>query len=598
MPPTIRDVRLVPSAAGAFGAAWWLTGSPPPWVVQPAAPGEGRAVVLGIVVAGGLALAGLLLTGALLLGSPRAALRPTGSLVATAALAVGVSLVVLAAGAVQQGTRAASGLGGAEASGTVTVVGVVRTDPHVLGGGTPGDGAPPPEPADARRLTVVLDVRSVERAATGPAPGTTVTIRAAAPVQVVGGPQWAGVVVGEVVRARGTPGDTWSTAAAGFTARGAPELVARAGGVLAATARARAALLDVSDDLPPDARGLVPGIAVGDTHRIPADLDEALVVSGLTHVTAVSGAHFAIVVAVLTVLCHLLRLPRAVRVVVLAASAAGFVALVRPEASVLRSAATCGVGLLAACVARPAQGLPALAGGVVVLLVADPWLARSYGFVLSTLATAGIVVAAGPLARRLTPWLPQPAALAVAVPFAAQLACAPVLVLLSPQVPLHAVTANLAAEPAVAPATVLGLLATLLAPAWPGAAGVLAHGAGWATWWIALVARTAAGLPGATLAWPGGAGGLLLLAAVEAVLVAAVWRWRDLAWLLALPAPWAPGEGGRRRGPGHAVALPSPSALRGRLGAWLQRRRPPGEHRGAPWRRWRTRRSRPPPSCS
>ena len=42
-----------------------------------------------------------------------------------------------------------------------------------------------------------------------------------------------------------------------------------------------------------------------------------------------------------------------------------------------------------------------------VLLLLDPWLARSYGFVLSVLATTGLVVLSGPWAAGLSRWLPR-----------------------------------------------------------------------------------------------------------------------------------------------------------------------------------------------
>ena len=82
----------------------------------------------------------------------------------------------------------------------------------------------------------------------------------------------------------------------------------------------RQSLLDATDGLSPQARGLVPGVAVGDTSRLDPELDEAMRTTSLTHVTAVSGGHFVIVVACVAGLCVLLRAPRAVRVVVTAAA--------------------------------------------------------------------------------------------------------------------------------------------------------------------------------------------------------------------------------------------------------------------------------------
>ena len=91
--------------------------------------------------------------------------------------------------------------------------------------------------------------------------------------------------------------------------------------------------------------------------------------------------------------------------------------------------------------------------------------------------------------------MPRWLALAVAVPVAAQLACQPVLFLLSPQLTPYTVPANLLAEPAAAAVSVLGLGVCLLGVLVPSLASVAA----WVPWvpsaWIGAVARFFAGLP-------------------------------------------------------------------------------------------------------
>ncbi|WNB84613.1 ComEC/Rec2 family competence protein [Cellulomonas sp. ATA003] len=245
-------------------------------------------------------------------------------------------------------------------------------------------------------------------------------------------------------------------------------------------------------------------------------------VAGLTHVTAVSGAHFAIIGAVVLGLTALAGLPRALRAAVVAVAMLGFVLLVHPQPSVLRAAVMGGVGVCALVLGRPARAVPGLATCVVVLLVVDPWLATSIGFALSVVATAGIVLGSGPLAMAMSPPLPERAARLVAVPLAAQWACGPVVVVLSTGLPTYAVPANLAAAPALVPATVLGVLAALLAPWWADAGVACAWGAGLAAWWVAGVARLFAGLPAAQLPWPAGPAGPVLLALATSAVVAAV----------------------------------------------------------------------------
>lgn len=197
---------------------------------------------------------------------------------------------------------------------------------------------------------------------------------------------------------------------------------------------------------------------------------------------------------------------------------AGFVVLARPQPSVLRAAAMGAVVLAAMASGRPRRSTAALGATVVGLLLVDPWLARSYGFALSVLATGALVLLAPGWARR---WqqrgMPGVLAQAVAVPLAAALVCSPVIVLLSGQVSLVAVPANLLAAPAVAPATVLGVLATVVSPVSEPLAGFLATCAGLFVWWVVRVAQQAADAPLAALPWPdtvagaGLLGGLALL---------------------------------------------------------------------------------------
>ncbi len=239
-----------------------------------------------------------------------------------------------------------------------------------------------------------------------------------------------------------------------------------------------------------------------------------------------SGANVAIVLSAVLALAAWLGLPLRLRPGVAALALAGFVVLARPSPSVLRAAAMGAVGLLALATGARRAALPALAAGVLVLVLVSPDLAASPGFALSVLATAGLLVLApvwrDRLARRLPVWLAE----ALAVPAAEQVACGPVVVALSGSVGLLQVPANLLAVPAVAPATVLGVAAALLAPL----CLPLAQAAAWLAWpavaWLVLLSRVGSGLPGAALPWPAGAsGGLLLAGLTVLVLVLAARRW-------------------------------------------------------------------------
>ncbi len=60
-----------------------------------------------------------------------------------------------------------------------------------------------------------------------------------------------------------------------------------------------------------------------------------------------------------------------------------FVFIARPEPSLLRAAVMGIVGVIGLAAGRRGRAAPALCAAVVVLVLVDPWLARSYGFALS-----------------------------------------------------------------------------------------------------------------------------------------------------------------------------------------------------------------------
>ncbi len=290
------------------------------------------------------------------------------------------------------------------------------------------------------------------------------------------------------------------------------EPVVDAAPLLAGADGLRAGFLALMAPFSGDGAALLPGLAIGDTTVVSDDLDAAMKASALSHLTAVSGANCAVVVGLVLGLGALARWPRPVRVGLALVALGGFVVLVTPEPSVVRAAVMAAVVLLALASGRPARGLPVLGLAVLGIIVLDPWIAREYGFALSVLATAALLVLAPPLAALLGRVLPGWLAVAIAVPLSAQLACQPVLILLAPEVPLTGVLANVLAAPAAPVATIVGMIACLLAPVIPPLAMLVAGVAWLPAAWIAGVARVCAQLPGALLPWPAGALGALLLA--------------------------------------------------------------------------------------
>jgi competence protein ComEC len=446
-----HDLRMVPAAAGAWAVA-----------VVSLRTGSGAALVTAL--------------GALMIVLV-ALLRHRPGLAVVAAVVAGVATGCAWRTALDEHGPVAA-LAAERAS--VAVEAQVRSDPRTF--------------ERAGRTGVVVSLR-VERVTTR---AGTVSTRAL--VTAFADESAAGLVVGERLTARLSlaPADVGPEVATARVVRlgavrGPPHWWSGAQHVRDGVARAAA-------HGHPDGRALVPALVDGDERGLTDDLREDFRRSGLTHLLAVSGTNLTIVLACLLALARVGGVPARWSWVVGVLAVAGFVLLARAEPSVVRAAAMGLVGLAAAGLGSRG-GTRALAWAVVLLLLVDPWLSVRPGFVLSVSATAGILLLVPPFADALARWLPRWAAVAVSVPLAAQLACTPAVAALSGEVSLVAVLANLLAAPAVAPATVLGLGAGLLALV-PGPWAVLPGWlAGWRAHWIASVGRWSAGLPGASVEW-------------------------------------------------------------------------------------------------
>ncbi|MGW5971197.1 ComEC/Rec2 family competence protein [Streptomyces sp. NPDC055186] len=538
------DLRLVPPALAAWATAAVMLHAPP-----------GR--VLGTVIAS-LALATVLL--ALRnrrAGSGRARLSGAAVLlcVAAAACSAGLHGADLRRGPVPELAREYA---------TVTAEVEITSDPRLT---RPRPGGSRPTPTT---VLIEADVRRVERA--GPTGGGA-AVATRAPVLMMidarptgnGAPDerarpagepspWLGLLPSTRLRiearlALATAGGDRFAAVLRVKGRDGPETVGEPTGPQRLAGRLRAGLRTATDGLSTDARALLPGLVVGDTARVTPELEEAFRETDLTHTLAVSGANFTILLALLLGppglaqyaerrgLAARLGVPLRTTALLGGVISLGFVVVCRPDPSVLRAAACGSVALLALATGRRRSLIPALATAVLLLVLYDPWLARTYGFLLSVLATGALLTIAprwstGLRRRGVPPRLAE----ALAAAGAAQAVCAPVVVVLSARVSLVAVPCNLLAEFALAPATVLGFLALATAlPAIP-LAKALAWCASWPAEWIAQIARTGAALPGAGVDWPGGWAGAALLGALTPVVLLAGRRLLGHPWWCAICA--------------------------------------------------------------
>jgi competence protein ComEC len=532
------------------------------------------AIGLPAVVSVAAGLAALTVAGGLLLVGPRRT--------AVLALALGCAGGAALATSARVGAADSSPLTDlAQDRASVSVELVVTDDPRSLRSGGPG----------GHRVSVAARAERVTASGRSWTLGDRLLVLAPADT-------WRGLQPSQRLRADGrlTPPLRDDLTVGVLSVRGAPKDVGRPSSVQRAAGHIRSGLRDAARVLPPGPRGLLPGLVLGDTSGLDPGLADDFRTAGLTHLVAVSGTNCTIVTGAVLLLLRLATVGPRTSAVLAGAALVGFVIVARPSPSVLRAAVMGGIALLALATGRARTALPALGAAVLGLVIASPPLARDPGFALSVLATLGLLLLAPGWAARLRRrGVPPGIAEALVVPAAAAVTTAPVIAALSGSISLVSIPANLLAAPAVAPATVLGVLAALVSPVSSVAAEWLVRIAGIPVRWLAAVGETAAGVPGGTMTWPGGATGGLALAgaalaaallvrhrglrrvtlaaAVGAVIVAVPTRvvspgWPPSGWLL---VACDVGQGDAlavAAGPGAAVVVdsgPEPTAVDGCL---------------------------------
>ena len=274
--------------------------------------------------------------------------------------------------------------------------------------------------------------------------------------------------------------------------------------------RLHAALTGASQDV----RGLVPGLALGDSSAMPSDLSVAMRAAGLSHLIAVSGANVTVLMSVcIALMRRLIRRKSAIYGASLLVLVA-FVILVRPQPSVLRAAVMGVVALLAGFTSHRRNAMGALCCAVVVLLISNPWLALSWGFALSVAATAGLVLWSArilSLCDRVVPqWCPLWIVDTLVVTLSAQVAVFPLMVALGSTLSLASIPANLLAVPLSGLAMLDGLVTAIVACVCFPAVALVSWPATWSACGIARVARYFSGVTWMQIPWPRGCFGVVL----------------------------------------------------------------------------------------
>ncbi len=241
-------------------------------------------------------------------------------------------------------------------------------------------------------------------------------------------------------------------------------------------------------------RGVLAGFLLGDKRAIPKATLDTFHAAGMSHLLVVSGANVAAVLALVRPLLR--RTPIVARLLIGISALVIFGAATRWEPSVLRAIMMAVIVLTGETLGRPIGGVRVLCIAVSALLLLDPLLLHSVGFLLSAGATAGIALFAAPLSRFMPG--PRPVRDSLAVTAAAQIGVAPVLLPVFGSIPLVALPANLLAAPLVVPVTIWGLVAGAAgAVLGPDASHLLQAPTALALQGIELIAESAARSPGA-----------------------------------------------------------------------------------------------------
>ena len=214
---------------------------------------------------------------------------------------------------------------------------------------------------------------------------------------------------------------------------------------------------------------LMEGLLLGEKSGLPAALTQAFVLAGLIHVVVLSGYNIG-VVSEWTLRFFAAFLPRrfalcttAIVIILFALMAGGGMATVR----------ACLMGLiaiLARYLQRPALALRSLGAAVVLMLLYSPLALFDVGFVLSVLATFGLITLA-PLVESRLQWLLSAAVRsAAATTIAVQLYILPALLYYVGVLSFVSVPVNVIVLPFVPLAMLLGFAAGLLALVHPALA--------------------------------------------------------------------------------------------------------------------------------
>lgn len=255
--------------------------------------------------------------------------------------------------------------------------------------------------------------------------------------------------------------------------------------------RIRRLLIHSAEEMPDSEAALYLGLIIGDDRNQPESMRVAFRSAGMSHLVAVSGQNVAFVLIALSPLIR--RLRTWWRLAATVGTLSWFVLLTRIEPSVLRAATMAALSAFGFARGLKVSPTNLLAFAAFALLVIDPMLAWSVGFLMSVGATTGLIAIAPQLSRQLVQigmpiWCAQP----LSITIGAQLGVMPVSLIVFHSAPVVGIPANLLAVPMAGIVMLIGLPLGLLSGIlpiqliavvmWPIVLAVR-----W-VWWVAVIA--------------------------------------------------------------------------------------------------------------
>lgn len=264
---------------------------------------------------------------------------------------------------------------------------------------------------------------------------------------------------------------------------------------------------------------LILGLGYGDDSQLPSQNRQEFRVSGLTHLTAVSGANIAFIFVLFYRFLTYFRVSRSYAIFCASMVTFFYAGVVGWEDSVLRAWVMGALGAYTVLRGSIKYPLHLLSLSVIVLLVYSPELAMSVGFSLSVISSGALIVFAPVLVDIFSSYFPLWLSELLAIPLAASLWCAPVLVLMTQTITPYTVLANMLASVCVLPLSVVGLCVLCCSWCqWFWMVDILLQVGWYPAHILVLIARGITRLPFSSIAVPSGSLSVIVVAGVVMVL--------------------------------------------------------------------------------